>query len=104
VIIENLLARGKLGKKDLLVVLMSECKPCAFTSFDDANRLSNFGKRDLSAGAEAVKSCGKTHFEFRKKRPYETGRKKRKKGKRDPISLLCNGAHSENCNFKHFPD
>ncbi|MGA2310478.1 MAG: hypothetical protein ABSG57_13145 [Candidatus Bathyarchaeia archaeon] len=83
---------------------MSEYKPCALTSFDSIDELSNFGKRDLSVGTEAIKSCGKMHFEFRKKRPYERGKKKRKKGKRDPISLLCNGTLAKNCNSKHLPD
>lgn len=78
---------------------MSECKPCTLTSFDDIGGLSNFGKRDLSVGTEAVKSCGKIHFEFRKKRPYERGRKKRRKGKRDPISLLCSGTRAKDSNL-----
>ncbi|MGD0979124.1 MAG: hypothetical protein ABR962_08295 [Candidatus Bathyarchaeia archaeon] len=83
---------------------MSEYKPCALTFFDDISELSNYGKRDFSVGTGAVKSCGKMHFEFRKKRPYERGKKKRKKGKRDPISLLCNGTRVKDCNFKHLPD
>jgi hypothetical protein len=83
---------------------MSEYKPCALTSFGDFNEVSNFCKRDLSVGTGAVKSCGKMHFEFRKKRPYEKGKKKRKKGKRDPISLLCNGTRAKNCSSKHLPD
>ena len=83
---------------------MSEYKPCAFTSLDDFHELSNFGKRDISFGTEAVKSCGKTHFEFRKKRPYERGKKKRRKGKRDPISLVCNGARANDCSSEYLPD
>ena len=83
---------------------MSEYKPCAFTSHDDFHELSDFGKRDLSFGTDAVKSRGKRHFEFRKKRPYERGKKKRRKGKRDPLSLLCNGARAEDCNFECLPD
>jgi hypothetical protein len=83
---------------------MSEYKPCALTSLDDFNELGDFGKRDLSVETEAVNSCGKMHFEFRKKRPYERGKKKRKKGKRDPISLICTGTRAKDCNSKHLPD
>jgi len=83
---------------------MSEYKPCACISFDEFYELGDFGKHDLSFGTGVVKSCGKSHFEFRKKRPYERGRKKRRKGKRDPISLLCNGARAKNCNSEYLLD
>jgi len=74
---------------------MSEYKPCALTFLDGTSQLSSFDKGGLSIGIGAVKSCGKMHFEFRKKRPYERGKKKRKKGKRDPLDLLFNGTRDE---------
>jgi len=74
---------------------MSEYKTCALTFFDDISQLSGFGKGRLSVGAGAVKSSGKMHLEFRKKRPYERGKKRRKKGKRDPLSLLFNSTRDK---------
>jgi hypothetical protein len=38
-----------------------------------------------------------THFENRKRRPQERGRKKRRKGKWDPMDRLWNSANSKNC-------
>ncbi|HVP16589.1 MAG TPA: hypothetical protein VMT42_04410 [candidate division Zixibacteria bacterium] len=83
---------------------MSEYKPCALAFFEKVDESGSFGRRNLSVGTEAVKGCEKTHFEFRKKRPYERGKKKRKKGKRDPVSLLWKGTDVKNCSYEHLPD
>lgn len=105
VIIASLWTRGDMGEKNLLVVLMSEYTPCALALFEDIDESVSFGRRNLSVGTEAFKGWEKTHFEFRKKRPYERGKKKRKKGKRGPISLLWKGAEDvKNCNSEHLPN
>jgi hypothetical protein len=36
-------------------------------------------------------------FENRKRRPQERGRKKRRKGKWDPVDRLWNSVYSKNC-------
>jgi hypothetical protein len=41
------------------------------------------------------------YFENRKRRPQERGRKKRRKGKWNPMDRLWNSANSENCSSGH---
>jgi len=41
------------------------------------------------------------YFENRKRRPQERGRKKRRKGKWDPIDRLWNSLNSKNCSSRH---
>jgi hypothetical protein len=51
------------------------------------------------AMAVVSKNYKDTYFENRKRRPQERGRKKRRKGKWDPIDRLWNGANSKNCSL-----
>ena len=104
-IIESLCTRGE-GKreKNRLVVFMSEYKPYARAIFESIDESGSFGMHYLSVGIEAFVDCERMHLEFRKKRPYERGKKKRKKGKRDPIRLLWKSTDVKNCNSEHSPD
>ena len=45
--------------------------------------------------------CKNIHFENRKRRPQERGRKKRRKGKWNPIDRLWNRMNSKNCSSNH---
>ena len=51
--------------------------------------------------AGAIESYEDMYFENRKKRPQERGRKKRRKGKWDPLDRLWNSANSKNCSSEH---
>jgi hypothetical protein len=104
VIIASLCTRGDRGEKNLLVVVMCEYKPCALAFLENIDGSGGLGKRRLSVGTEAVNCCEKTHFESRKKRPFERGKKKRRKGKRDPLSLLWKSTYVKNCNSEHLPN
>jgi len=94
----------RLGEKNLLCVLMSEYKPYACASFENVEEASGFGKSNLSIETEAFKSYEKPLFEFRKKRPYEKGKKKRKKGKRYPLGVVWKSQVIRNCNSELLPD
>lgn len=50
--------------------------------------------------AVAIKHHENTYFENRKRRPQERGRKKRRKGKLNPIDRLWNSANSKNCSSR----
>ncbi len=51
--------------------------------------------------AVAIKYHEDTYFENRKRRPQERGRKKRRKGKWNPIDRLWNSANSKGCSSGH---
>ena len=76
---------------------MFEHKPDAFIWNNSMNESNTFGKCNLSIGAIAIESCKETHFENRKRRPHERGKKKPKKGTRNPTELLWNGLQAKNC-------
>jgi hypothetical protein len=78
---------------------MSENKLCATTCSDNMSKSSDFSNCSLSIGTWAAKSWRDVYFESRKKRPQEKGRKKRKKGKRNPPDLLWNSMQARNCNI-----
>jgi len=54
-----------------------------------------------AANAAASKYCRDTYFEGRKRRPQERGRKKRRKGKWNPIDRLWNSTHYKDCTSRH---
>jgi hypothetical protein len=82
---------------------MSEYKPYACASFENVDETNSFDRSNLSVGTEAYKSYEKPHFEFRKRRPYEKGKKKRKKGKRDPLGLW-KSTGVRKCHFERIPN
>jgi hypothetical protein len=43
-------------------------------------------------GTKGIESCNRMHFENRKRRPQERGKKKRKKEKRSPLGLIWNSS------------
>jgi hypothetical protein len=59
---------------------------------------------NLPIEIKALESCEEMYFENRKKRPQERGKKKRKKGKRNPIGLVWNIAHARSCGLIHLFD
>ncbi len=51
--------------------------------------------------AVAIESYEDMYLENRKKRPQERGRKKRRKGKWNPIDRLWNSANPKDCSSTH---
>lgn len=49
----------------------------------------------------AIESPEDMYFQNRKKRPQERGRKKRRKGKWNPIDRLWNSENPENCGYMY---
>lgn len=62
---------------------------------------SDFSLRD-AAMAGVIEYNEDMYFENRKRRPREGGRKKRRKGKWNPIDRLWNSANSKSCNSWQF--
>jgi hypothetical protein len=62
---------------------------------------SDFSLRDAVI-AEAIEYHEDMYFENRKRRPQERGRKKRRKGKWNPIDRLWNSASSKRCSSWQF--
>jgi hypothetical protein len=85
--------------------IMSILLGCSVKCEQSGRRLS-FINSPSSTGTDAAITVASryynvTYFESRKRRPQERGRKKRRKGKWNPIDRLWNSTFYRNCGSNH---
>jgi hypothetical protein len=71
--------------------------PNCNVSFEQSMCCLGFAK-----STDFIEQLENMYFENRKRRPQERGRKKRRKGKYDPIDRLWNSSNSEKCGVGQF--